>query len=65
LLEVPTPEEWTWARDFIAPRRWQEAVTFRATAPHEYTIRQWVSGENGALVLLVVAGLIAEACESC
>ena len=47
LLEVPTAEEWAWARDFIERRRWQEAVTYRETAPHEYTIRQWVSGEDG------------------
>ena len=40
LLEVPTPDEWAWAREFIARRRWQEAVTYRETAPHEYTIRE-------------------------
>ena len=25
LLEEPTPEEWVWARDFVAPRKWREA----------------------------------------
>ena len=29
LLEVPTPEEWAWARDLIERRRWQEAVSLR------------------------------------
>jgi hypothetical protein len=46
VLEVPTAEEWTWARDFIAQRRWQEAVTYRETAPHEYTVRQWMHGSE-------------------
>ena len=45
LLEVPTPDEWTWARDFIARRRWQEAVTYREKAPHEYTVCQWVKAD--------------------
>lgn len=40
--EQPTDEDWTWARGFIAARRWQEAVTYRTTAPHEYTIRKWM-----------------------
>lgn len=44
LLMVPTPDEWAWARDFIARRKWREAVTYRETAPHEYTIRQWELG---------------------
>ena len=26
LLEEPTPEEWAWARDFIAQRRWRKAA---------------------------------------
>jgi hypothetical protein len=46
LLEVPTIGEWAWARDFIARRKWHEAVTYRKTAPHEYTIRNWESGEQ-------------------
>lgn len=46
LLETPTPEERAWARDFIARRRWQEAVTYRKIAPHEYTVREWVPGEK-------------------
>jgi hypothetical protein len=41
LLERPTDEESAWARDFIRRRRWQEAVTYKKTAPHEYTIRAW------------------------
>lgn len=41
LLETPTSEEWAWAREFIACRRWREAVTYRETAPHEYTVREW------------------------
>ena len=44
LLEEPTLEEWAWARSFIGRRRWQEAVTYRKTAPHEYTIREWMTG---------------------
>lgn len=46
LLETPTPVEWVWARGFIGRRRWQEAVSYRETAPHEYTIRKWVVGEQ-------------------
>lgn len=46
LREVPTPEDWAWTRDFIVSRRWQEAVTYREAAPHEYTIRNWVPGEQ-------------------
>jgi len=44
LLEVPTPDDWIRAREFIAGRRWREAVTYRETAPHEYTVREWVTG---------------------
>ena len=33
LREVPTSEDWTWAREFVARRRWREAVTYRETAP--------------------------------
>ena len=46
LLEVPTPDEGTWARDFIARRKWREAVTYRETAPHEYTLRKSEVGER-------------------
>ena len=46
LLEVPTREDWVWARDFIARRRWREAVTYHEAAPHEYTIRDWKHGEQ-------------------
>ena len=28
---------------FIAERRWQFAKTYAETAPHEYTIRDWMS----------------------
>ncbi len=35
LLEVPSADDWEWARDFIQRRRWQQAVTYRETAPHE------------------------------
>lgn len=41
LLEQPTPNEWEWARDFIAQRSWREAVTYRETAPHQYVVRKW------------------------
>ena len=44
LLEVPAPDEWAWAKDFIARRKWREAVTYRKTAPHEYTVREWEVG---------------------
>lgn len=44
LLEMPAPDEWAWARNFIAQRTWREAVTYRKTAPHEYTIRSWMIG---------------------
>lgn len=40
LREVPTPEEWAWTRDFIARRKWREAVTSREKAPHEYALRK-------------------------
>ncbi len=46
LLEAPTPEESEWAREFVARRRWREAVTYRETAPHEYTVRDWRKGER-------------------
>lgn len=46
LREQPTAEECEWARDFIRRRRWQEAKTYRETAPHEYTVRDWQRGEN-------------------
>ncbi len=41
LLEQPTETEWAWAKAFIGRRRWREAVTYRKTAPHEYTVREW------------------------
>jgi hypothetical protein len=41
LREAATEDEWTSAREFIRRRRWKEAVTYRKTAPHEYTIRDW------------------------
>jgi hypothetical protein len=45
LLEAPSPDESAWARDFIARRKWREATTYRETAPHEYTVREWEVGE--------------------
>jgi hypothetical protein len=42
LLEVPTIDEWMWAREFITGRRWRETVTYRETAPREYTVRAWL-----------------------
>ena len=48
LLETPSTEDWAWAQDFIRRRRWQEAVTYRETAPHEYTVRTWVPDERGS-----------------
>ena len=44
LRETPTPDELEWAKDFIAHRNWREAVTYRETAPHEYTVRGWENG---------------------
>lgn len=49
LLEVPSQEEWNWARAFVSRRGWREAVTYRDTAPHEYVVRAWESGERGNL----------------
>ena len=49
LLEVPTPEERDWAREFVSRRRWREAVTYRDTAPHEYVVRTWETDEPGTL----------------
>ena len=46
LLEVPTPEDWARAREFVARRQWREAVTYQKTAPHEYTVREWVTGQQ-------------------
>ena len=48
LLETPSTEDWAWARDFIRRRKWQEAVTYRETAPHEYTVRKWLPDEGGS-----------------
>lgn len=48
LLDTPSAEAWAWARDFIRHRKWQEAVTYRETAPHEYTVRKWVPDETGS-----------------
>jgi hypothetical protein len=45
--EVPSPEDVAWAREFIAARKWREAVTYRQTAPHEYVVRKWETGERG------------------
>ncbi|MBL8199771.1 MAG: hypothetical protein JNK40_02255 [Chromatiales bacterium] len=47
LREVPSEEDLAWAREFIAARRWREAVTYRETAPHEYVVRKWESGAQG------------------
>lgn len=41
LLEVPTIDDWVWARWFIVKRSWREAKTYRETAPHEYFVRDW------------------------
>lgn len=46
LVERPSADEVTWAQEFIAQRRWQEAKTYRATAPHEYTVRNWERGQG-------------------
>jgi len=46
LLEAPAPEEWAWAKEFIARRKWRDAITYRKTAPHEYTVREWEVGEQ-------------------
>ena len=32
LLEVPAPDEWAWAQEFIARRTWREAVIYRTVA---------------------------------
>ena len=48
LLEGPSAGDWAWARDFIRRRRWQEAFTYRETAPHEYTVREWVPDGRGS-----------------
>jgi hypothetical protein len=65
LLDPPTAEESAWARDFISRRRWREAVTYRKTAPHEYTVREWQPGERaeidfGQFVVLVRTGGYAD-----
>ena len=46
LRETPSPDDLAWAHDFIARRRWREAVTYRERAPHEYTVRNWQPGEQ-------------------
>jgi hypothetical protein len=48
VLEAPSSDDRAWTQDFIRRRRWQEAVTYRETAPHEYTIREWVPDERGS-----------------
>jgi hypothetical protein len=45
LVEVPTPADVSQALRFIHSRRWREAVTYRNTAPHEYAVRAWASGD--------------------
>ena len=47
LLEEPSAAELASARQFIAERKWREAVTYRKTAPHEYIVRKWESDEQG------------------
>jgi len=47
LLEEPSPEERTWARNFVSQRKWREAVTYRETAPHEYVVRKWETDTQG------------------
>ena len=42
--ELPAAEDLAWAREFISQRRWQEAVSYRDTAPHEYTVGKWLPG---------------------
>lgn len=39
--EVPSAADLASARAFIVNRRWREASTYRNTAPHEYTVRDW------------------------
>lgn len=46
LLEASTRREEDWARRLIATRKWREAMTYRETAPHEYTIREWEKSER-------------------
>src|SRR5205085_2140297 len=41
LRQIPTPDEWSWAEDFIARRNWREAVTYGQIEPHEDTIGHW------------------------
>jgi len=48
LLEEPSADEWAWARQFIADRRWREAVSYRETAPHEYVVREWEKSDQGS-----------------
>ena len=38
-------EDLAWAREFISQRRWQEAISYRDTAPHGYTVREWRRGD--------------------
>ncbi len=35
VLEAPSSDDWVRTRDFIRRRRWQEAFTYRETAPHD------------------------------
>ena len=44
--ERPKADDWMWARQFIQDRRWQEAKTYRESAPHEYTVRDWQPGKE-------------------
>jgi hypothetical protein len=61
LRESPTEDEWTWAREFIRHRRWQEAVTYRKTAPHEYTIREW-QPDLGAVAEFAAFAILIRRC---
>jgi hypothetical protein len=46
LLDDPTDEDSSWARSFIMGRRWREAVSYRASASHEYTVPDWRPDET-------------------
>lgn len=47
LREAPSADDLAFTRAFIADRLWREATTYRNTAPHEYTVREWRPDTKG------------------
>lgn len=51
--EIPE-DELEWIRQFIDDRFWRPAKSYTATAPHFYTIREWVPDQEDDFVDMVI-----------